>query len=368
MAARREPAVETVFQCGQQGMQLGRNRIRMKIRIEDIAREAGVSTATVDRVLHGRKGVRPQTAQLVKDIAARMNYRPDPMAQALSRRDNLHFDFIFPAGSNTFMNTLLAHVSDASRNFSQFKVGLRTHMVEGFNAAVLADKLREVSPASDGVAFVALDHPLVREAVGEITEHGTPVLTLLSDLMHVKRLGYMGVDNRAAGRTAGFLLGRFISEPVGKVALIAGSLSYRGHEEREMGFRNVLQEEFPGLKVAALLEGFDDAEKNYQQAMEVLKAHPDLKGIYNIGAGARGIGRALVEAKTVHHVVFIGHELTVHTRKLLIDGVMDAVINQSGRQEILGAVQMLLNFHSRQEITANVELPKVEIFVRENLP
>lgn len=340
----------------------------MKIKIEDIAREAGVSIATVDRVLHGRKGVRPQTARLVQSIAERMEYRPDPMAQALSRRESIEFDFIFPAGPNTFMNTLISHVKQAADSFRQFKVGLRTHVVEGFNPAALAEKLLEVAPHSEGVAFVALDHPLVREAVGEITQQGTPVLTLLSDLMHVNRLGYMGVDNRSAGRTAGLLLGRFMKVPEGKVALIAGSLSYRGHEEREMGFRNLLQEEFPGLEVAVLLEGLDDADKNYEQAMEALHEFPELRGIYNIGAGARGIGRALSEMKRGGEVVFVGHELTPHTRRLLIEGVMDAVINQSGRKEITGAVQMLLNHHSRQEILANVEMPTVEIFLRENLP
>lgn len=340
----------------------------MRAKIEDIAREAGVSTATVDRVLNSRKGVRAETATLVKDIANRLQYRPDPLAQALSRREKLHFDFIFPAGSNTFINALIKHVDEAIEVFSQYKVSISTHITEGFNPAVLADKLIGIAPKSEGIAFVALDHPLVREAVGEIIDKGTPVVTLVSDLMHTKRLGYVGVDNRMAGRTAGFLLGRFIKEPIGKVALIAGSLSYRGHEEREMGFRNILQEEFPEIKVAALMEGFDDVDKNYEQAREVLHNYPDLKGIYNIGAGARGVGRALIETGMSHKVVFVGHELTTHTRKLLIDGVMDAVINQSGRQEILGGVQMLLNQHSRQDITTNVEMPKVEIFIRENLP
>mgnify|MGYP005846318327 CR=1 FL=1 len=340
----------------------------MRAKIEDIAREAGVSTATVDRVLNGRKGVRTETAKLVQDIAKKMHYRPDPMAQALSRRERLQFDFIFPSGSNTFINALIRHVEEAIEAYAQFKVRISTHVIEGFNPELLAEKLIEIAPRSEGVAFVALDHPLVREAVGEIIDKGTPVVTLVSDLMHTKRLGYVGVDNRMAGRTAAFLLGRFMKEPVGKVALIAGSLSYRGHEEREMGFRNLLQEDFPELKVAALLEGFDDADKNYEQACELLRKYPDLRGIYNIGAGARGIGRALMESDMAKKVIFVGHELTPHSRKLLIDGVMDAVINQSGRQEIFGGVQMLLNHHSRQDITANIEMPKVEIFIRENLP
>lgn len=340
----------------------------MKARIEDIARVAGVSTATVDRVLNSRKGVRAKTAALVRDVANQMKYRPDPSAQALSRRELLHFDFVFPSGSNTFIDALIKHADEATEAFLQHKVSIATHITEGFNPSALADKLTEIAPKSQGIALVALDHPLVREAVREISDKGTPVVTLVSDLMHTKRLGYVGVDNRMAGRTAGFLLGHFMKEPVGKVGLIAGSLSYRGHEEREMGFRNILLEEFPRLEVAALLEGFDDADENYEQVRELLKNHPDLRGIYNIGAGARGVGRALVGVGMSDSVVFVGHELTSHTRKLLLDGVMNAVINQSGRQEIFGGAQMLLNRHLRQDILTNVEMPKVEIFIRENLP
>jgi len=340
----------------------------MKATIEDIAREAGVSTATVDRVLNDRKGVRHETAQLVREVVAKLNYRPDPVAQALSRRESLKFDFIIPAGPNIFMNTMLEHAKDASRAYAKYKVVVRTHTVEGFNPLLLAQKIQDVAARSDGIALVPLDHPVVRESVGAVMDCGKPVVALVSDLMQTKRIGYVGVDNRMAGRTAGYLLGRFLEEPVGNVALIAGSLSYRGHEEREMGFRNVLQEQFPGLKVAALLEGFDDPDKNYQQACEVLRQFPDLKGIYNIGGGARGIGRALEESHKADQIVFVGHELTPYSRKLLLDGVMDAVINQSGRDEIFGGVKMLLNYHTRQEVTSGVKNPKVEIFVRENLP
>ena len=70
-------------------------------------------------------------------------------------------------------------------------------------------------------------------------------MTLVSDIAHAPRLGYVGIDNRNAGRLAGHLLGRFVPGSAGEVALFAGSLSYRGHEEREMGFRHILAEDFP---------------------------------------------------------------------------------------------------------------------------
>lgn len=83
-----------------------------------------------------------------------------------------------------------------------------------------------------------------------LAQSGAHIVTIASDIMHVPRVGYIGIDNRAAGRLGGYILGRFLGRSTeGKSALFAGSLSYRGHEEREMGFRRVIAEEFPRLSI-----------------------------------------------------------------------------------------------------------------------
>ncbi|HEY0792376.1 MAG TPA: substrate-binding domain-containing protein [Chthoniobacterales bacterium] len=146
-----------------------------------------------------------------------------------------------------------------------------------------------------GVGLIAPDHPVVREGIRELVAGNVPVRTMVTDIPNVPRVGYVGIDNRASGRLAGHLLGRFLYPGPHKVALIAGSLGYRGHEEREMGFRHILAEVFPKLEVVELRENFDDFRRAYEQTNSVLDEHPDLGGIYNIGAGNRGIASALEE-------------------------------------------------------------------------
>ena len=116
------------------------------------------------------------------------------------------------------------------------------------------------------------------------------------------------------GRTAGYLIAPLHrAARRRKVAMIAGSLSYRAHEEREMGFLHVFEEMFPAIEVVGLREGHDDAGKNYRQTRALLDQHPDLAGIYNIGGAADGVARALKEGGRAN-VVFIGHGLTPDTR------------------------------------------------------
>jgi LacI family transcriptional regulator len=341
---------------------------RVKVTIVDIAQEAGVSPATVDRVLNEREGVRRTTVEKVIAVAQRLNY-PLP-AQLIARPGLIHlsFDFLLPAGPNTFMQSVGRHAGSVEHSDGIFSARGRVHHIEGFNPGALSRSLLKLGENTNGVAFVALEHPVVREAVNTLVDRGVPVATFVSDLSGSKRVGYIGVDNRAAGRTAGHLMGRFIGPKTGKVAVIAGSLSYRGHEEREAGFRQLLGEEFPNLRIVGLSEGRDDYSRNYVATKKILNEHPDLVGIYNIGAGSRGVAEALIELRRADTVSFIGHELTEFTRQYLIDGVVDAVINQDPRNEVLGAMRLLTNCHAKRDPMMAVETIRIEVFVRENLP
>lgn len=339
-----------------------------RTRVTDIARVSGLSTATVDRVLHQRKGVRPATVQRVLKVAAELEYLPEQDLYNMIRPRPMQLTFLLPAGINRFIGMLGDYIEISEEQFVPFNVQCRRQLVEGFDPKVLAENLLYYGRRTEGIAFIALEHPLVREAVNTLVDEGIPVLTLVSDLSNSRRVAYVGVDNRAAGRTAGFFLGRFLGQQRGKVAMIAGSLSYRGHEERELGFLQLLQEVFPNLQVLDLREGQDDPKKNYEQTRALLAQHPDLIGIYNIGGASDGVARAMKEADLKHRVMFIGHELTPDTRGLLIDGAMDAVISQNAQIEIMNCVRIFANLREGKAALAGIEAVRVGVIVRENLP
>ena len=335
-------------------------------RIPDIARAAGVSTATVDRVLHGRANVRAQTAERVMRAAAALDYLP--AEQALAAPAPLHLTFLLPAGSNKYLQMLGETVAYGAEHLAPAPVRCRVQQVEGFDPQALAQQLLRQGRRSDGVAFMALDHPLVREAVRELAEAGVPVVTLISDLSSSRRCAYVGLDNRAAGRTAALLIGRFLGKRGAQVALIAGSRSYRAHEEREAGFLSLIDEMFPGLEVVGLREGHDDAAMNQRQTRSLLEQYPRLAGIYNIGGASDGVGRALQQAGRGEQVVFIGHGLTPDTRALLIDGSLDAVITQSPHTTLMSCVRIFTNLREGRDVLSGVETTRSVVIFRENLP
>ena len=339
-----------------------------RARVTDVARLAGVSTATVDRVLNQRAGVRAATAHKVLKVAADIRYLPEAAIYDTLRPKPMQLVFLLPAGTNRFFGMVGDYIAFAEEQFQPFNVKCRCHFIEGFNPAVLAERLLHHGRRADGVAFMALEHPSVREAVNTLAAEGVAVLTLISDISNSMRAAYVGLDNRSAGRTAGLLLGRFIGGRPGKVGLVAGSLSYRGHEEREIGFKHILEEMFPGLQAVGLREGHDDADTNHRQVRGLLAQHPDLVGIYNTGGASDGVARALKEAGADGRTVFIGHGLTPDTRALLLDGTMDAVINQHPQNLVQNSVRIFANLRERRPALLGVEAVRISVILKENLP
>ncbi len=333
----------------------------MRATIHDIAAHAGVSTATVDRVINQREGVRAKTRDHVLAVATRLGYFGEP-AQADDQ--TVRIDFVLPGGTNSFMSALGRHLLEEASMRPGVKATL--HLVEGFSAEKLADKLNGLRGHTDAVGLVGLDHPQVRDAMASLRDSGVKVATLVSDIPIGARIAYVGVDNRAAGRLAGLLLGRFLPRDVEcKVAVFVGSLAYRGHEEREMGFRSLLSEEFPHLRIARILEIGDDRERAFALTAQLLREDPPV-GIYNIGAGNQGIARALHEAGRHRDVVYVGHDLTDATQRLLLDRTMDAVIDQNPRveaREVVRALAAAVRGESKPSY-----LPRLQVIFRENIP
>ena len=339
----------------------------MRLTITDVARAAGVSTATVDRVLNDRSGVHARTRRRVMSAAQTLGYlsaSDDVVAAEITLFD---LAFIIPGGTNTFMTALSGHLTEIASAQSAV-ARIQVHRPEAFHPEQLAADLRELAVTADGIGLIAIDHPTVRTAIREVAASGVRVVTLVSDISDVPRDFYVGIDNRAAGRLAGHLMGRFLRDTSGTVALFAGSLLYRGHEERAIGFRRILAEEYVSLTLLETREMHDDLEQCYQQARALLRCTPALAGIYNIGAGNRGIVRALEEAGRTHDVIFIGHELTEHTRRFLLSGAMDVVIDQSPRQEADLAVTALLHALRAGEHTQRLPPIRAQAIFRENLP
>ena len=111
------------------------------LTLRDIAREAGVSVATLDRVLHGRPGVREETARRVREAIDRYDFRPHAAGAELARGGSRRFALVMPDGSNVFMRMISENVGDMSGWLASRRVAVDTIATDVFNPAALTKTL-----------------------------------------------------------------------------------------------------------------------------------------------------------------------------------------------------------------------------------
>jgi len=340
----------------------------VKPTVNDIARVAGVSLATVDRVLNRRPGVRQATIDKVSQAIKELGYVRDTAAANLARQRQYRLVFLLPNTKNEFVAALHAQIAVQQVQLSYERTVIEPLKVPPFDPDAICLKLDELdSNEVDGVAVFGPETPSVCEAVKRARERGIAVIALVSDLPSSERDHFVGIDNIAAGRTAAQLMGRFVGGE-GQVLVISGSRLARDHMERRSGFDALAQTEFPELEIATSIEGRDDPVLIKELLPDVFKTNPDIKGIYSSASGDLGLIEYLKESCLDQKLVVIAHELTPLSRAALKDGTFDVVINQDSGHLVRSAVRLLRATSDASPYSEEEERVHIDIHLKENMP
>ncbi|KAF0113751.1 MAG: LacI family transcriptional regulator [Rhodobacteraceae bacterium] len=341
----------------------------MRPTVNDIAREAGVSLATVDRVLNARPGVREKTIKAVNDAIARLGYVRDLTAANLARSRSYRMAAVLPDTESQFVQSLAQALTDAGQVAATTRIELNLLRFPPEDPHALAALLSRLPDSGyAGVALMAPETPVVRDAVRALRARGLPVVALVSDLPNTGRDHFIGIDNRAAGRTAGVLMGRFLGGGPGQVLVLGSSLLARDMVERRRGFDEVMLRDFPGIEVLQSLETHGSGRTLRQVVTEMLANVPDARGIYAMGDGLRALTQALEELGLSGKLTVICHELTPHARKALEGGEITAVITQNLGHLARSTLRVLRAKADNLPLDAGQEQIRIEIVLRENLP
>jgi LacI family transcriptional regulator len=294
--------------------------------ITDLANAAGVSVATVDRVLNRRLPVRESTAERVVAAAEAIGYHATGLLkQRLTEVPARTFGFLLQKRNDAFYQMLAAELAQATKSATFIRGRPVVEFMDEIVPSLIATRIREVGRRTDALAVVAVDHPVVNEAIEEIAGSGTPVFTLLSDVSTPMRTDCFSVDTRKAGRTAAWAISRLAQRP-GKVGILLGSHRYLSQELAEISFRSYMREHAPQFQLLEAIVNLDDERLAYEGVMDMVGSNPDLVGIYAAGGGAEGLIRALRDEKAGDRVVAVCNELVPHSRAALIDGIIDLVL------------------------------------------
>lgn len=333
-----------------------------RYKVREIAQQAGLSEATVDRVLNNRPGVRENTRAEVRQAIADL----DKQRAQLRLNGRRYLIDVVMQTPTRFSDAFREAVEAELPTFAPAMLRARFHLWETGTAAATVDRLARLR-GSHGVILKAQDEPVVAAAVDALESGGTPVVTYTTDIASSARTGYVGIDNHGAGTTAAYLIRQWLGQPVrpGTPVLITVSRNvFRGEGEREVGFRAALRGS--GLEVIDVSESDGIDATNERLVLEALRRHPGIEAVYSVGGGNAATVAAFEKLGRVCRV-FVAHDLDVDNRRLLHEGKISAVLHNDLRADARLALRKILQARGAMPAEPTKSVP-VQIVTPYNIP
>lgn len=340
----------------------------MRPTTKDLAKAAGVSLATVDRVLNGREGVRKKTVDAVNEAIEQIGFVRNQFAANLARQRMYRFVFLLPERGDDFLASVVDKIDEAQAAFASDGIAISYQRVLQTDPHRAADILAGInSDETDGVAIMAPESPQVRDATLRIAERGISVVHFVSGQHGQYPFDFVGIDNRAAGATAGRLLGRFAGRREGKILIVAETMNSLDSVERRLGFDTVIREEFQNLTSLPTLETHGHTDRTREVIKTAYRHHTDIVAAYVLASEGRLPLQAIFEFSDPLQQVILAHERTRAVEDMLVAGTVDATIAQNPGHLVRSAVRLLKARSDGREPLASQELVRIEILIKENL-
>lgn len=335
-------------------------RRKKSARFAEIAERAGVSQSTVDRVLNERGSVSAIARDKVL-VAAKSLRIPRILPEPWHGK--LNVEVILPRNPTPFWRRLDDAVQAAARRLPRHVIVHRTFIPENDEHALDTAILRPVASRA-GLIIAAELTAKVHSSLAKVMSDGVHVVTMASDVPDLPSHLYCGVDNYAAGRTAGMLMANMMTIRDGRVLVLRANDWLDAHRDRTEGFVAAMRDYAAGAEVRVAL-----TRELVSLAAGTLRHELDqggLSGVYDTGWVSPAIAQQL--RPRTSRPVWIGHELDTEHRELIMEGLLSFVLDQDPVGQAHAAVGQLAKKLGVIEPSLYVQKPEMRLFCRENIP
>ena len=311
-----------------------------KVTIKMIAERAGTSIGTVDRALSNRPGINKDTKERILKIAKEMEYSPNQLASALSRKRVIRIAMVYPATPRHFFGYVQQGILKAQSELDGFGIQVDSICSVTENSVEQEELLKSTDFSQyNGIAISVCGNEISRY-IDDFTDSGIPVVTFNSDAPQSKRLFYVGHDSRKSGRLGGELMGKMLGG-FGKVIVLGNFTAAPTFIERYGGFCEVIQSEYPGISIYPCAECRRDYRIASRTIANMFKEMSDIKGIFLTGATSTIGAVDAVRRNKIDGVTVVGYDLTGQIREALHSGICSAILCQDPFEQGRQAVHML---------------------------
>jgi LacI family transcriptional regulator len=345
----------------------------LKVRIKDIADRAGVSTGTVDRVLHNRGEVSDKTRKRVVGILEKSHYEPDILARTLASRNPLKVAVLIPFHSpeNWFWKKPLSGIYDACSELNHFKIEIKEFLYDQFRKQDFIEKTSEVLdyfPDAVIAAPVYLQETI--DFFSDCEKSGIPFISVNDNINHPGQLTYVGQDSRSSSRVAAKLIDFAVPEDsrILVVSIAMDKDNYSHILRREEGFREywVNGSKTQGIEIIPLSLAKDSYPYIKRALTEAFQKHDRIAGIFVTNSRVYQVAKYLQNTSR-EDVSLVGYDLINPNIKYLNNGVIDFLISQKPHEQGYKALVAVFNKLKMNKKPLPEQLIPIDIICKENL-
>lgn len=306
-----------------------------KITLQDIAKTANVTVATVHKALYNKKGVSPKKREEILALADSMNYYTEP-----SPSHKIHkIAAVFPGPTNDnryFYQYIWKGIHDRARELAPCHVEIMDITFDGGlnqQLEVLNHLWETRRQELSGLLTVVWNETNSLEILNRFTDEGIKVFTLSADAPSSRRTSCIMSNPYRLGRLAAEYLSSILKQPC-RVVIIGTKRDTNNHAQVVRGFFDQMTESNPLIEIIELYENVYYPEKLFETLSEFLHTIDNIQGIY--ANNARTTARVCAMVKEIGYqdkVTVIGSELFDESKEALKHGILNAVIDQNGYEQ-----------------------------------
>jgi len=338
-------------------------------RIKDIARLAGVSIGTVDRVLHKRGKTSPEAMSKVLAVLQKINYKPNFIARSLGSNKELKIATLVPhAPDDEYWLQCERGLKDAANDWAHFNLSIEAYVFdlnESTSFTKAANAALRAKP--DGLLIAPLFLSEAMAIFPTLSNQNIPFVTINTEIQGANAISFIGQHAFQSGRLAAELLD--IRNPSNKehntfaILHINEDLDNSIHLiEKERGFRQYFKDS--GRATVITLSVGELTDGALKSALDDLFNRPALRGIFVSTSKAFEVAERMDGRRKVS---LVGYDLLSRNLEGLKNGTIDFLIHQNPRRQAMQAINVLSNYLIFRKEAKQRDLFPLEVITRENL-
>lgn len=339
----------------------------MPITMKEIAYMCSVSRGTVDRVLNNRGGVKPETEQRIRAMAASLGYGAPASRASDSAFRTFQVGFLINAVGHEYYTEILNGIMMELLSYPQGSITAVTRMSSGFDVDQQLQMLDEIDKAGvQALAVTPANHPRIVERLNRFTARGIPVVLISARLDGFDYFAFVGPNHYQSGRIAGGYARRILPGH-GSVAILTASRSTPGHTLRVKGFQDAILAGRHSFTLYEPIQTFDDDVIAYKALSSFIVNHPDTSLFFFAAGGYSGGFQAIADAGLFRKSQIIAFDTKDIAVQYLKEGIVSALFSQHPRHQGKRTVRIIMNYLLNKQIPDHREyFEPIEILIDES--